>query len=300
MSNTCENVRDELSALIDGELEESRRVEIEDHLAGCDDCRALRDELIEAKNALSELFEAELAAAPPAPAPEAFAAKTGAARPVSLWARSPLLKAGTAVAAAVLLMIGAFYVLPKDEVEAAPAALLKRAAERFQELRDVELWMRMESRGIAALQEMFGSKDKPIKRELARMRLLAKPEVGVLVREVEDFDDPSRDKAVSGVDMNYAWEYDEEEGVVELQPVPEGGLGSLMLGDIAKIDAKSADALALSHLSWSFLEQLKEKNRDFEIEEITGPFERRVKRRVFLLTQKSKSESEAAWSTSKI
>lgn len=45
MSHRCDSVIERLGAFIDGELDESARIEVETHLASCDACRALRDDL---------------------------------------------------------------------------------------------------------------------------------------------------------------------------------------------------------------------------------------------------------------
>ena len=41
----CSDIGDRLSLLVDGELPQNERTSIEDHLAGCEDCRGLRQDL---------------------------------------------------------------------------------------------------------------------------------------------------------------------------------------------------------------------------------------------------------------
>jgi predicted anti-sigma-YlaC factor YlaD len=45
LSETCREIKDKLSAYLDGELESALCAEIEQHLRGCDDCRVMVDTL---------------------------------------------------------------------------------------------------------------------------------------------------------------------------------------------------------------------------------------------------------------
>jgi predicted anti-sigma-YlaC factor YlaD len=45
LSETCREIKDKLSAFLDGELESAVCAEIEQHLSGCDDCRVMVDTL---------------------------------------------------------------------------------------------------------------------------------------------------------------------------------------------------------------------------------------------------------------
>ena len=45
LSETCREIKDKLSAFLDGELESAVCAEIEQHLRGCDDCRVMVDTL---------------------------------------------------------------------------------------------------------------------------------------------------------------------------------------------------------------------------------------------------------------
>ncbi len=45
LSETCREIKDKLSAYLDGELESALCAEIEQHLAGCADCRVMVDTL---------------------------------------------------------------------------------------------------------------------------------------------------------------------------------------------------------------------------------------------------------------
>lgn len=45
LSETCREIKDKLSAYLDGELESALCAEIEQHLSGCDDCRVMVDTL---------------------------------------------------------------------------------------------------------------------------------------------------------------------------------------------------------------------------------------------------------------
>jgi anti-sigma factor (TIGR02949 family) len=45
LSETCREIKDKLSAFLDGELESAVCAEIEEHLRGCDDCRVMVDTL---------------------------------------------------------------------------------------------------------------------------------------------------------------------------------------------------------------------------------------------------------------
>lgn len=63
MSHRDSHVVDDLTALVDGALEEARRAEVEGHLAGCAACRAERERIARTLSALAALP----APAPPAP-----------------------------------------------------------------------------------------------------------------------------------------------------------------------------------------------------------------------------------------
>ena len=45
MNEVCRELKDKLSAYLDGELESAICAEIEEHLRGCDDCRVMVDTL---------------------------------------------------------------------------------------------------------------------------------------------------------------------------------------------------------------------------------------------------------------
>jgi predicted anti-sigma-YlaC factor YlaD len=45
LSEACREIKDKLSAYLDGELESALCAEIEEHLRGCDDCRVMVDTL---------------------------------------------------------------------------------------------------------------------------------------------------------------------------------------------------------------------------------------------------------------
>ncbi len=45
LTETCREIKDKLSAYLDGELESALCAEIEQHLRGCDDCRVMVDTL---------------------------------------------------------------------------------------------------------------------------------------------------------------------------------------------------------------------------------------------------------------
>ena len=55
---TCDAVRDLLSALLDGELPAAERARVEEHLAGCPDCRELLALMGECRDALAAFPEA--------------------------------------------------------------------------------------------------------------------------------------------------------------------------------------------------------------------------------------------------
>lgn len=45
LTGACREIKDKLSAYLDGELESALCAEIEQHLRGCDDCRVMVDTL---------------------------------------------------------------------------------------------------------------------------------------------------------------------------------------------------------------------------------------------------------------
>jgi anti-sigma factor RsiW len=61
----CRQVRDLLVAYLDNEIGSRERLEIESHLAGCEQCRRERDELQTAQRALRTTFTARAGTAEP-------------------------------------------------------------------------------------------------------------------------------------------------------------------------------------------------------------------------------------------
>lgn len=137
------HVREELTALLDGALEPGRRSEVEAHLAACAACRAERDRLAAALEALRGL------PAPPPPSP-AFEARfwarlaRGEDRPRGTLARLAALPrwrligplAGAAAAAAVVVVLVARQ--RADEMRMAQNLDLLDQYEMVASLGDVE------------------------------------------------------------------------------------------------------------------------------------------------------------------
>lgn len=75
---TCREVVELLSGLLDDELPAPLRARVEDHLAGCDGCTMILDELRETVRLTGELTEESLTEEQSATLLEAFRGWTGA------------------------------------------------------------------------------------------------------------------------------------------------------------------------------------------------------------------------------
>lgn len=111
----CDSIREDLTALLDGELPPERRTVIEEHLARCDACRALRDRL----RSLDRLLVEALPAAAPSRDFEArLRARIGRQRALSAggtW------RTWIAAAAALLLLAVALFALFRPTSPGAPS-----------------------------------------------------------------------------------------------------------------------------------------------------------------------------------
>lgn len=106
---TCEDASLLLSARMDGELTAEELEKLEDHLAGCPECRALSEELEQISSAMSEELEVS--------APEGFArgvmerleenGQKKSGRVIPLF-RRPAVRSAAAAAACALLCIGLY------------------------------------------------------------------------------------------------------------------------------------------------------------------------------------------------
>jgi len=223
----------------------------------------------EAREALAETFRRSIGDAPPPPA--LLLRKLDEAAPPRLFVRAPAL----ASAAAILLLAIGLGLVPQREVDASPSAVLARASSRFLELEDARLRMTMQSGALDFLLSLSDEHDpsRPGFRPTFWM-LMQKPN-RFLVWGEELESTVETKLQTSGFDGTTAWTYIEDENVVEIQTVADGvGLGDLDLTE---------------YLTFGFVRELQAQ-QEYDIEEVTGPADRRAGRRSFQLERLGEEE----------
>lgn len=299
----CTSCQELLSAYVDGELSPQEVMAVNEHLHGCPICRQERDSLLELKASLGEHYRQESLedAAVPAHLMARFA---DSATPKPVGRRRTImiraLSGAGAIAAAVFLI---FTFIPQDGVIATPNELIQRASSHYLGLGDVEYRVTARSEALNLLQNVFGdsSKDEAAETDSAKkkssgpFRVWLRAPNRILVdqgekRPIAQIQDP-----VFAFDGEQFWSYDAEKDVVELTEAPRleyshGSMkfDSLDLGDINLIE----------YLSFGFLGRLQESDSGAGIRETTGPYEKRVGHRKFVVDlregvkEKDQSESQ--------
>ena len=224
-----------------------------------------------------------MAAAPP-PAPEWTARLTvpttarTRSRPHSGREKNMLLRALTSVGFAATAALIIFTVLPRGPVDATPAELLRRVGFHYRDLRDVELLFTPQSEALELLGKLLSDEEKPVEEPMSPFRVLLRHPNQFLV----DFDvDPAiaLDQGLLGFDGRDFWHYDEERGVIEVVAGDVLEFESTRV-DVNGLDLRDANLVHL--LSWGVIQRLNEAGDGFAVEEVTGPYERRVGHRAFL------------------
>ena len=129
---TCEECTLLLSARMDGELSEEGNKALEDHLASCQECRALSAQLDQLRGAFADLEEL--------PAPEELSrrvmAEIAAPKVVPLF-RRPLFRAAVGLAACLVLCVGLLGsgLLPGSADQAVPFAVREESPSAQTEAR---------------------------------------------------------------------------------------------------------------------------------------------------------------------
>lgn len=222
----------------------------------------------EARDALARYFRSSIDGAPPVPEKlRALGAREVRTDPgVRGLLRIPAL----ASAAAIMLLAVGLALVPQREVDASPAAVLQRASDRFLELEDALLRLSIVSDALSFLVSLSDQHDDS--------RPAFEPEFWVLVQQPNRFlmwgeetgSTVETSLQTSGFDGATAWTYLEKENVVELQTVEPGeGVAAMNLTE---------------YLSFGFIRELQAQEK-YDIEETTGPADRRAGRRTFRLEQ---------------
>lgn len=120
-----------LSAYLDGALDDARRAETESHVASCEVCRARVAEL--------RALRADLAAMPHADAPRPFRLRQAdlvdVREPGGGWAAAPLMRAASVTAAMAVLLFGVVFAVQRsgDDDAASNGLALSRASDDQRE-----------------------------------------------------------------------------------------------------------------------------------------------------------------------
>lgn len=117
--NGCDDIRDWLSAYLDGELNARRREAIEAHLAGCDACRRELASLRQVSACLQAWTAPEPAPDLSARFAERLAARTK--RPDARWLAVPWLRAAAAAGLAAGLLLAVFILRPDEALHRPPS-----------------------------------------------------------------------------------------------------------------------------------------------------------------------------------
>lgn len=273
---SCEYEMD-VTAYLDGELGEDDVVRVRRHIEDCDSCGELHARLAKTREGLEELFRAELAGSPAAPTAVSLLACDPEDVDEDSWLHRFRF---AAVAAVIFAIVGTVVFWPGGNVEASPAAeVVERAASRFDRFEDVELWIRAELAG-----------GNPEKAQL--LRLFVSKEHGVAAYEGDGSEGDGR--ALSGVMGEDAWEYDEERDAIVITPFESGKISSALgQGDPRSSEEKEEDPFGLTLLSFGMVSRLNDEMEQYDLDEVTGPFHRRIGRRCFRLTPKEAKEDRS-------
>lgn len=210
----------------------------------------------EARIALADYFGKTIENAPPVPARLRELGQDGPARRV--WLRLPTLASAAAI---TLLAIGLAFI-PQRELDASPAAVLRRASQAFLELEDALLRMTLDSPALNFLASLDKKKNpkKPFHPQFWMQ--IQHPNRFLLWGEQEG----NVHVDMTGYDGTTAWAYDEREKVLELQAPDD----QMELGDLEMT----------SYLTFGFVRELQAQQK-YDIEETTGPADVRAGRRTF-------------------
>lgn len=327
-----EKMFEELEAYLDGELGPEAVEAVETWLEAEVEARAWLLRSLRLRNVLGAEFRTTLEAAPDPPRGLEESMKeelssekeprlgTEGSPPKGGRRSGPRLMAVVGTAALVLLSAGAVLFYPRPQVIASPVVSLHRAADNYERLADAELWIRIESQAIQALEGLFGgggksegsdpsdgdsetgddegrdSEESQSWFDLAPMRLLVQGRNRVLYQKVSDLNAPlDVFLEAGGFDGEEFWSYEMGSDKVVVAPNDGSGLDiSLDLEGGVRFEAEDLDFMRF--LSWGFLRDLQEANDHFEIRELTWPADDRAQRRVFRLERLKKGEgSQLIW-----
>ncbi len=310
----CESRELDVDLYLDGELGPPQQEELEAHFMQCGLCARLLAERLRERRHVNEVFAAGLSSTPGVPldledkmngilTEGTSASSSSGLNPVSSGrsrARTksiPRILVYGMAASLVVLAVG-FVFFPQKDVNASPLMLLSRANDRYQNFKDVELWIRVESQALTALEGLFGKeKDSAEKKKgssLPKMRLFVDGPSHLLYQTVSSFDAPRDEfESVTGFDGVSRWSYDPEDGFVLRSE--ESGLDSALLKQDEE-HIRPDNINFIKFFSWDFMRDLSEEENKYVIEEITWPSDRRAARRVFRITRSSNEEkNEVIW-----
>jgi len=285
---SCEHYQEDLSALVDGELGSEAAGDLRHHLEVCADCRQVHEDIQTTRDTLGRTFAVAMASAPAAP--PALSTRAPAARRGRLLRLRWIAVAGVAAAVLVFALFNLFEV-----EEAAAADVLKMAADRHLDLEEYEFFATIDSEFFQVLGNIFDVKPKTSAGSTC-LRILARAPDWFVIHEVENLN-TRKVKAgeVVGFQGETAWKYDPEKGEVTF--CKSGDMTFGFLGGKTRIKKGHSNLFKL--LSWDFYRSMADDQEHQQITEITGPFDRRIRRRVFRLQPKPKADGKKQWIWSK-
>jgi outer membrane lipoprotein-sorting protein len=288
----CEEVRAQLGAYLDGELDDAARAETALHVEACIDCRNELRALEATRGALRGRFEAWIEEAPPPP--DAVLDRSERWPPLESKKRSIMMKSLTGIAALIVLTASIYFLIPGEPVDASPSALIKRASANYLAWDDVELRVGLHFKAFDFLARLSDDAEPDATAALLLKLVLQAPNRFLFHPEGDAKGFPLVD-GFSGFDGEYFWSYDEEKKAVR-KSLTE------MEGEMITVTYKSEnfggtntfpkDVNLMNLLSWDYMKELNRGGPDLGIVEITKPYDERTGRRVFKLTARKKEKDE--------
>lgn len=296
----CQSVQERLSAYLDEELDATESAEVESHLERCRLCRNVLEELKESQRLLCDHFSRLIDRAPVPPGiVKESARQWNSSGETERKKGGIMFKAAAAIIAALVVTVSV-YIFPSKPSDASAAELIKLASQNYLNLEDVEVWVTPTSEALNLLETIFEisekEKKKPEEHGIPPFRILLKAPNRFLVQFDAGPDPWKIADNLAGFDGENGWVYDKEKKQVFIQKSPKFEFnwgkndGMSTTFDIGEQDL-------MKFLSWDFVERLYQEHDKYGVVEKTGPFARRIGRRVFEIINREPEEKEEAYET---
>lgn len=271
---TCAGIPERLDETLDGG---AAPADVAGHLAACEPCRRLAEDLRLVHDGARRHFDAVRAAAP------AFPEAILAATPARPWRRR--LMALASAAAAGLLVWAGLSALPDNTARATPADIVARAAARLRALADLEFRATIGLDIVDTLTAIFG-KDSVKGPETPPPSWRFQVRRDAFLLRPDGADAPG---TITGFDGKEAWSYDPEKKELRLGDAS----GTKITIGGTEVSMKRNGLLDL--FTWKFVDSLGAGGeKSAEVTELTAEPDRRVGRRVFRVVPHSGDGSEHA------